>query len=129
MSVYYQNPDFNITFILDKTSMFKVKSHRKTRDGKTWEHEVKALEIIWSNFPHYTPKNTLHIDDLSRNFAMNPQQGLKITKFAVDQPRAEDNELILLEKYLLHIAETTNDFSTLKHSLWKEKALELNDSS
>ena len=29
---------------------------------------------------------------------MNPQQGLKITKFTKDQPRAEDEELILLEK-------------------------------
>ena len=114
---------------------------------------------------------------------MNPQQGLKITKFDKDVPRIEDGDLIFLEKslptthllarfpaaldrvcqpvraravaelcfeicsllarsegrpvlltlrsavecnrYLIHIAETTPDFSTLKHSAWKEKVQEI----
>lgn len=115
------NPDFNITFILDRTAMFKIKSHRMTKDGKPVEHEVKPLELIWQKFPdHYNSKNTVHIDDLSRNFAMNPDQGLKITKFDVDQSRIEDGDLVPLERYLLHIAQNTPDFSTLKHSAWKD---------
>jgi hypothetical protein len=45
------------------------------RDGKIREHEVKPLELIWRKFPErYSAANTVHVDDLSRNFALNPQQ-------------------------------------------------------
>ena len=44
------------------------------RDGKIREHEVKPLELIWRKFPEiYNESNTVHVDDLSRNFALNPQ--------------------------------------------------------
>ena len=59
---------------------FSVYSRRK---GKPFKHEVKALEIIWAKFPDYSAANTLHIDDLSRNFALNPQCGLKIPAYKV----------------------------------------------
>lgn len=121
--------DFNVTFVLDRSAMFKIRSHRRTREGKAWEHEVKPLALIWRRAElkeFYNSKNTVHIDDLSRNFAMNPQQGLKISKFSVGQPREEDNELVDIEKYLVHIAQTTpGDFSSLKHSEWKNKVAEL----
>ncbi|KAJ1480510.1 hypothetical protein T484DRAFT_1810442, partial [Baffinella frigidus] len=29
----------------------------------------------------YNESNTVHVDDLSRNFALNPQQGLKISAY------------------------------------------------
>jgi ubiquitin-like domain-containing CTD phosphatase 1 len=32
--------DFKISFILDRTSMFKIKSPHKTKDGAPCEHEV-----------------------------------------------------------------------------------------
>jgi hypothetical protein len=37
-------------------------------------------------------------NESSRNFAMNPQQGLKIEKFDVDHARDQDYDLIPLEK-------------------------------
>ena len=36
--------------------------------------QVKPLQYIWAKFPQYNAGNTVHIDDLSRNFAMNPKQ-------------------------------------------------------
>jgi len=58
--------------VLDKESMFKVKSYRKEK-ARVLEHEVKPLQLIWSLLPQYNHTNTLHIDDLGRNFAMNPK--------------------------------------------------------
>jgi hypothetical protein len=61
---WLQNTDFNITLVLDQSSMFKIKSPYK-KNGKTWEHEVKPLELIWRKFPdHYNQSNTIHVDDL-----------------------------------------------------------------
>lgn len=79
--------------------MFSVFSER---EGKPFKHEVglslassqfrltlrgsqvKALGIIWSKFPEfYDHKNTIHIDDLSRNFALNPRNGIKVKAYKV----------------------------------------------
>jgi len=45
------NPNFRISFVLDRTFMFPVVSKHNSK-----EHEVKALEIIWSQFPHWNKK-------------------------------------------------------------------------
>lgn len=80
------HPDYHVSFgttpplfiftiilfiVLDRTSMFSITSLKP--DGKTFKHEVKPLEVIWSKFPELNPGNTIHIDDLARNFALNPQ--------------------------------------------------------
>jgi len=113
-----QSPNFSLVFVLDRTSMFSVKS--KMPDGRIRAHEVKPLELIWSKFPaHYSPSNTVHVDDLSRNFAMNPKQGLKISPFKEStRVRGQDRELRFLTYYLVHIAINVPDFSSLKHSKW-----------
>ncbi|CAM9800948.1 unnamed protein product, partial [Chrysoparadoxa australica] len=56
------HPAYRLCFVLDKTSMFSV----------------KPLKIIWSKFPQWNEGNSLIIDDLQRNFVLNPQQGLKV---------------------------------------------------
>ncbi|KAJ7074094.1 hypothetical protein C8F01DRAFT_1099215 [Mycena amicta] len=68
----------NYQVLLDKTPMFTVFS---TRDDKPWQHSVKALQIIWNHFPQFDASNTIHVDDLSRNFALNPKEGLRISAF------------------------------------------------
>jgi len=73
------HPRYKLAFVLDRTAMFRITS-RKGREQRT--HEVKALEVIWRKWPgRWGPKNTVHIDDLGRNFALNPQSGLKIAPF------------------------------------------------
>ncbi|KIY43901.1 hypothetical protein FISHEDRAFT_62128 [Fistulina hepatica ATCC 64428] len=126
--------NYQISFVLDKACMFTVFSQR---DGKPWSHSVKALQIIWNHFPQlYMHKpfprsllltssfsnasNTIHIDDLSRNFALNPQQGLKIKAFknAATPEAMADRELAKLAIYLRHIAQVP-DFKALSHENWK----------
>jgi ubiquitin-like domain-containing CTD phosphatase 1 len=71
------HPHYKICFILDKTSMFSMDS------GK-----VKPLHIIWSKFPQYWGKhNTLHVDDLARNFVLNKSSGLLITPYNRPTPQ------------------------------------------
>ncbi|KAF9124385.1 hypothetical protein BGW39_008246 [Mortierella sp. 14UC] len=108
--------DYKISFVMDISTMFSVLSQR---DGKPFKHQVKALDIIWSKFPQYSAKNTIHVDDLSRNFAMNPKSGIKIGAFkngAVS--RLSDRELFHLAKYLLFISRS-NNFKEHDHKSWK----------
>ncbi|KAF7363862.1 hypothetical protein MSAN_01044200 [Mycena sanguinolenta] len=109
--------NYQISFVLDKTPMFTVFSER---DGQPWTHSVKALQIIWNHFPQFNATNTIHVDDLSRNFALNPKEGLKISPFKGAQtPEAfADRELDKLGRYMLHIA-NVEDFRTLSHKDWK----------
>lgn len=91
-----------------------------TRSGQPFKHSVKALKIIWKKFPQYWgPQNTIHIDDLSRNFALNPGSGLKISAFKdAHTPRAaQDRELDRLGGYLVFIARTGGDFRELDHKV------------
>lgn len=67
--------DYRILFVMDKTSMFRIES---PHNGEIRKHHVKPLELIWRKFSHWSKANTIHIDDLGRNFALNPQTGLKI---------------------------------------------------
>lgn len=54
---------------------------------------------------HCTYRNTVHIDDLSRNFALNPKNGIKCSAYRRESATAAtDNELQLLAFYLVHIA-------------------------
>eukprot|EP00177_Eucheuma_denticulatum_P000765 GFKZ01001379.1.p1 GENE.GFKZ01001379.1~~GFKZ01001379.1.p1 ORF type:complete len:351 (-),score=46.94 GFKZ01001379.1:595-1647(-) len=110
--------NYKLTFVLDRTSMFQINSRR---GGHDVAHEVKALEIIWRKFPdRWNPSNTIHIDDLSRNFALNPQSGLKISAFKNSEiSRLVDRELFMLDTYLTAIAERESDFTKLKHKQWK----------
>ncbi|WVW84647.1 HAD hydrolase, family IIID [Kwoniella bestiolae CBS 10118] len=112
--------NYKIAFVSDRTTMFPVFTQR---DGKPFEHEVKPLAYFWAHFPHWSAKNTVHIDDLSRNFALNPGEGLKIRAFnKAGQPDGlADKELSRLGNYLVKIATTVEDFTTLDHSRWKKK--------
>lgn len=108
------NPDYQISFVIDRTPMFKIQS-------KVGTHEVKALEFIWRRWPQvYGPHNTIHIDDLSRNFAMNPRNGLKIKAYR-NAPNM-DTEFFALRRYLLQLAHpSVQDFTKYDHMgrAWK----------
>ncbi len=62
---------YKICFILDKSSMFNMEN------GK-----VKPLHLIWSKYPqHWSKQNTIHVDDLARNFVLNKSSGLLIPPY------------------------------------------------
>ena len=65
-------------------------------------------------------RNTLHVDDLSRNFVLNMSNGIKIPAFkdVTTSPAARsDRELERLARYLLHVA-SAEDVSVLNHKVW-----------
>ncbi|KAF8942608.1 hypothetical protein BGZ47_006319 [Haplosporangium gracile] len=108
--------DYKISFVMDISTMFSVLSQR---DGKPFKHQVKALDIIYSKFPQYSAKNTVHVDDLSRNFAMNPKSGVKIGAYKNGAlSRHTDRELYHLAKYLLFISKS-HDLKEHDHKNWK----------
>lgn len=122
------HPAYKVSFVMDKSSMFRVASPQS--DGNIRKHHVKCLEIIWRKYPQYSSANTVHVDDLGRNFALNPQSGLKIAPYKnAPETRATDRELSHLTRYLTHIATTTEDFNKLDHSTWREQAKGMEASS
>lgn len=111
------HPRFSISFCMDRSSMFTVTS--MDRRGQPRIHEVKALEVIWAKFPAYGPHNTVHVDDLARNFAMNPRNGIEVSPFRVKYCPA-DTELEMLAAYLISIV-SCPDLSQVDHSTWRSQ--------
>jgi len=111
----FTNPNYKITFCLDCKAMITVAPENKT------VFDTKGLGVIWGKFPeYYSPKNTIHFDDLRRNFIMNPQNGLLIRPFKhCLKNRGTDQELLKLTEYLIAIAEL-DDFSDLDHDEWED---------
>ncbi|GJQ09392.1 hypothetical protein GpartN1_g1183.t1 [Galdieria partita] len=108
-------PRYAIAFVLDRLAMTCV-TVRKKRELK--KHSVKPLQVVWRKFPdHFSPCNSIHVDDLSRNFVLNPENGLKVSPYSNKDPN--DRELFLLANYLVLIAQKEADFSKVNHKKWK----------
>lgn len=43
--------------------------------------DCKPLPVLWAKIPEYTADNTIMFDDLRRNYAFNPQNGLVIRPY------------------------------------------------
>ncbi|XP_054803059.1 ubiquitin-like domain-containing CTD phosphatase [Prosopis cineraria] len=108
------NPNYKITALLDHLAMITVQS---TSRGV---FDCKPLGLIWAHFPEfYNATNTIMLDDLRRNFVMNPQNGLTIRPFRkAHANRDSDQELLKLTQYLMAIAEL-DDLSHLDHNNWE----------
>eukprot|EP01083_Nonionella_stella_P032338 88506_1 len=112
------NSKYKITFVLDKKAMFTIRSNFKNGEKK---HYVKPLQLIWAKYQgQYDESNTIHIDDLSRNFALNAQQGLTIKPYKkAYKNKHTDTELLHLTHYLTLIARL-DSFKALDHNKWKQ---------
>lgn len=113
------HPGYRFCFVLDKTSMFTVVSTK--RDGTSVEHHVKPLQIIWAKFPQWGSHNTVHVDDLSRNFALNLGSGLKCKAYFRKRSSARrDSELLGLGRYLVELATANTSFDSVNFSRWMD---------
>ncbi|KAJ1662501.1 hypothetical protein IW140_005476 [Coemansia sp. RSA 1813] len=116
------HPRYKLVTALDISSMIYVDMRYK---GKVVRRQIKPLELIWLRFPeHYGPHNTIHVDDLERNFALNWQNGLKIKRFrhadrARHPFRYADTELYKLAEYLVKIS-GLRTLEELDHTKWKD---------
>lgn len=117
------HPGYKFCFVMDKTSMFQIVS--TNRSGKKVTHHVKPLQIIWSKFQHWGPHNTVHLDDLKRNFALNIGNGLKCTAYYRKKKESgkKDNELLGLGRFLELLAthdDSNHDFETVQFDYWQD---------
>ncbi|KAI9168170.1 orotate phosphoribosyltransferase [Blastocladiella emersonii ATCC 22665] len=118
------HPAYRLSFVLTKSAMFSVTTTLKDRSLK---HQVKALAIIWAKLPQYSAKNTIHVDDLGRNFALNPHSGVKVSQWRRSpESVANDVEMRLLRRYLLHLCKMP-DLSASSHKNWRKVAATLPD--
>ncbi|KAG2486031.1 hypothetical protein HYH03_015239 [Edaphochlamys debaryana] len=108
------NASYQITCLLDHTAMVTVCT------DKYGVFDCKPLQFIWDKFPgQYTPANTIMLDDLKRNYIMNPQQGLVIRPFRkAHLTRGTDRELKGLTAYLASIA-PLDSLEALDHGRWE----------
>ena len=118
--------------------MFTVVSTK--RDGTKVQHHVKPLQIIWSKFPdRWGSHNTVHIDDLSRNFALNLDNGLQCTAYHRKKKKTSrssnrndngsietsnhghhDRELVGLGRYLIQLIESGMTFHQVDFTKWTD---------
>lgn len=116
LGVLAEDNGYQVRFLMDHASMVTV----RTVDRPVYD--CKPLEVIWRRFPdHYGPHNTLMIDDLRRNFVLNPQNGLTIRPYThAHRNRDSDKQLLYLKHYLESIQDL-DDLSQLNHDLWKTR--------
>lgn len=100
--------------------MFKVVSTKKS--GKTVAHHVKPLQIIWNRFrDRWGVHNTVHVDDLARNFALNTGSGLKIKAYHRHQTGAlNESDLLQLGKYMEQLAQSGVSFERIDFGKWQD---------
>lgn len=83
---------------------------------------VKPLAVPWAIWPGTcTPANTVAIDDIERNFMLNPGHGLRVRACRhLIQPavRADDVELLRLAQYL-HAIRALPDMHAVDHRRWR----------
>ena len=100
--------------------MHKVRALRR-REEKEF-HQVKPLELVWRHpacvATGWTSQNTIHVDDLARNFVMNPKNGLKCKAYYVAKDGQQDCELALILRYLLIVRPRLP--AELDHREWQD---------
>ena len=108
------------------------------------EGKLKCLQIIWNKFNHWNSTNTVHVDDLERNFQLNKccgilippynredkdhsrsSSGLGLTISHGNRSKSEghgddDVDLLLLARYLLDISDISgpSDLEAAVHNDW-----------
>ncbi|CAF0848235.1 unnamed protein product [Rotaria sordida] len=107
--------NYKIIFYMDSGAMISI----YTKEFGL--QDVKPLPVIWEKYPTlYSEKNTIMFDDVSRNFLLNPLNGLKIRPFKrAHFTRTTDRELFNLTQYLMMIAQY-DDLSKLDHRCWEQ---------
>ena len=98
---------------------------KKRRRQKVVSHEVKPLAILWRSAAGqaagWSEQNTVHIDDLARNFAMNPSCGLKCLKYyrKNDGAARDADELGKIGRFLVYLAGVA-DFRNVDFTRWRD---------
>ena len=107
---------YEVLALVDHASMVTV----GPMAGRQSVFDCKPLAYLWAHYPAFNAQNTIMLDDLRRNFVMNPQNGLRIRPFRNGPTSREDDELFRLAGYLEAIAGLDGEaFAALDHSRWE----------
>lgn len=116
---------FKISVCMDYTAMVTVEAASAgiqwTSKKKRTVFDCKPLHVLWERYKEfYTPATTIMLDDLRRNFILNPQHGLVIKPFRKSTTSAKkDEEFFKLRRYF-NILATLESFESLDHNGWKK---------
>lgn len=101
--------------------MFQIVSTNR-RDGTSRVHHVKPLQIIWTKFEdRWGVHNTVHVDDLARNFALNPLSGIQCTPYRRKKSKQQrDTELVGIGTYLVQLARANVSFELVDFQQWRD---------
>ncbi len=124
---------FRYVMVLDRTATLDTPV-RSIEGSEVVLSSVKPLRFIWDRFPgHYGPHNTVHVDDVPRNFLLNPQNGLIIAPWQSAGPgensqlqarSLQDRELEYLLQYLVELAQSSpGTWESRDHSRWRQDVL------
>lgn len=120
------HPDkFKITACMDYTSMVTVDAASVgvefSAKKKRTVFDCKPLHVLWERYKDfYSPATTIMLDDLRRNFILNPQHGLVIKPFRKSTSSGKhDSEFSKLQRYFDLLC-TLQSFENLDHDGWKK---------
>ena len=124
---------FRYIMVLDRAATLDTPV-RSVEGSEVVLSSVKPLRFIWDRFPgHYGPHNTVHVDDVQRNFLLNPQNGLLISPWQSTGPGGNpqqqshslrDRELEYLLQYLVELAQSSpGSWEGRDHSRWRQDVL------
>jgi ubiquitin-like domain-containing CTD phosphatase 1 len=111
----YSDPRFRVMACVDFSAMVTL---------HTAAHGVfnaKPLAVVWAKLPQFSAANTIMFDDLSRNFAFNVNNGVKIQAFR-NAPTTRDSDTVLLQmQRFLETIRDAEDISALDNKrLWRQ---------
>jgi ubiquitin-like domain-containing CTD phosphatase 1 len=110
------SPAYQVAAFVDGGAMVPVDHPRYGRVN------VKPLPVLWRLWEgECSPSSTIMLDDLRRNFLLNPRHGLRIKACRdLRNTRASDRELLHLSEYLEAIARLpVAEWPGLEHSEWR----------
>jgi ubiquitin-like domain-containing CTD phosphatase 1 len=115
---------FKITACMDYTAMLTLSSselgEERKRKRMSATFDCKPLAVLFHRYSeYYSPDQTVMLDDLRRNFILNPKQGLTVRPFrkATTQGK-QDTEFESLMAYF-RILGGMESFDALDHNVWK----------
>ena len=111
------HPGYKITATMDYTSMVTVAAPGYS---KAPVFDCKPLQVLWNRYlEYYGEENTVMVDDLRRNFILNPQNGLVIHPFRKSVTSGQkDTKLLKMLLYFQKISQLES-FKELDHDRWE----------
>lgn len=109
----FSDARFKILALVDFSAMVTLQT------AKYGVYNAKPLAVLWAKLPQFSAQNTIMFDDLGRNFAFNPKNGIKIKPFKHGPTNRDDGVLLQMQRYLDAIKEAEDVSALDNNKLWR----------